>query len=31
MTDFIRRHPMMSGVLALFLLFLATSAFAIVP
>jgi len=31
MTDFVRRHPMMSGLLALFLLFLVTSTFAIVP
>ena len=31
MTDFIRRHPMMTGFLALLLLFVATSAFAIVP
>ena len=31
MTGFIRRHPMMAGVLALVLLFLVTSTFAIVP
>jgi membrane protease subunit HflC len=31
MTDFVRRHPMMSGVLALLFLFLAMSTFAIVP
>ena len=31
MTDFIRRHPMWAGLAALFLLFLATSSFAIVP
>jgi membrane protease subunit HflC len=31
MTDFVRRHPMMAGFMALFLLFLTTSAFAIVP
>jgi len=31
MTDFVRRHPMMAGVLALVLLFLVTSTFAIVP
>ena len=31
MTDLVRRHPMMAGLLALFLLFIATSAFAIVP
>ena len=31
MTDLVRRHPMMAGLLALFLLFVATSAFAIVP
>ena len=31
MTDLIRRHPMMAGLLALFLLFVATSAFAVVP
>ena len=31
MTDFVRRHPMMSGLLVLFILFLVTSAFAIVP
>ena len=31
MTDFVRRHPMMTGLLALFILFLVTSTFAIVP
>ena len=31
MTDFVRRHPLMSGVLALFILFLVMSTFAIVP
>ncbi len=31
MTDFVRRHPMMAGLLALFILFLVTSTFAIVP
>jgi modulator of FtsH protease HflC len=31
MTDFVRRHPMMTGLLALFVLFLVTSTFAIVP
>jgi membrane protease subunit HflC len=31
MTDLVRRHPMMAGVLALVLLFLVTSTFAIVP
>ena len=31
MTDLVRRHPMMAGLLALFLLFVATSAFAVVP
>jgi len=31
MTDFVRRHPLMSGMLALFILFLVMSTFAIVP
>ena len=31
MTDFVRRHPMMAGLIALFVLFLVTSTFAIVP
>jgi membrane protease subunit HflC len=31
MTDFVRRHPMMAGALALFLLFLLMSTFTIVP
>ena len=31
MTDFVRRHPMMTGLIALFLLFLLTSTIAIVP
>jgi modulator of FtsH protease HflC len=31
MTAFVRRHPMMSGIAALFILFLAMSSFAIVP
>ena len=31
MTDFVRRHPMMAGLMALFILFLVTSTFAIVP
>jgi membrane protease subunit HflC len=31
MTDFVRRHPMMAGLIALILLFLVTSTFAIVP
>src|SRR4029450_9069742 len=31
MTDTIRRHPLISGILALFILFLVMSTFAIVP
>ena len=31
MTDFIRRHPMMTGLVALFILFIGLSSFAIVP
>jgi membrane protease subunit HflC len=31
MTDFVRRHPMMSGIVALIILFLVMSTFAIVP
>jgi modulator of FtsH protease HflC len=31
MTDFVRRHPMMTGILVLFILLLAFSSFAIVP